>query len=376
MKRISVAQIIITIDSTLIVRTREALEKIGVTHYYTLTGRQNTLRETSRFFGLIQRTALVGNRSEIVRFYVPQIYEQRVMNFLSEYLELRIPGRGTIFAESAELLSNIPFFNETVLKTLPAENLRKSFDYHLVTAVLPRGIADDVSTTVLEMGICVPTVYYGEGIGLRHKLGLIRITIPADKEIITFLVPTADSALLSGVVIQKARLDQPGQGILFVSNVRAQTVNMRIYHDRHHHMASMDQIISIIDELHGSTEWRHRSSTHKKNHAKSESGAQFKNINLFCDEGMSADAVQAAMQNGAGGATLIQQDIHLAGIAEISLKYISRESAEFIVGSSKIDDIIEAVYSTGFFAFPYDGYIVITDVDELFVHRSVGKKRL
>jgi len=363
MKRIQVSQILITIDSTLVDRTNEALQKIGITHYYTLTGRQNTLRET-----------LVGNRSEIFRFFVPIQYEQRVLNYLANILELRIPGRGSIFGESAELLSNIPFYNESLLKELPEDNLRKPFDYHLITAVLPRGIADDVSQSVLEMGICVPTVYYGEGVGLRHKLGLIRITIPADKEIITFLVPSVDAPLLSGIVVKQARLDQPGQGILFVTAVRAHTVNMRIYHDRHHHMASMDQVIAVIDEMHGSTGWRHRSSASKNGFDKTGDVQCFKNISLFCDEGMSSEAVRVAMQKGAGGATLIQQDIHLPGVTAKLMKYISRESAEMIVHETCVDDIVESIYFSGFFAYPYDGYVVINDVEQLYVHRHIQKK--
>ena len=159
--------------------------------------------------------------------------------------------------------------------------------------------------TVLEMGLCVPIVSFGEGMGLRNKLGLLRITIPVDKEILYFVVPERDTALVEGVAVHKARLDKPGQGFIYRYQVRAYAVNLRVRAGKRSHAASMEQVISVLDELRGSSDWRRLEPVKAKamKGKAAVNGSNLACLSILAEEGSVGGFVRAAMDAGAGGAT-------------------------------------------------------------------------
>jgi hypothetical protein len=169
---------------------------------------------------------------------------------------------------------------------------------------------------MLDMGLCVPIVSYGEGMGLRDRLGLLRITIPREKEILWFLVPHGDSDFVEDVAMRKAQLREPGRGFLGRIPVRALAVNSRLYLDHRRHVASMEQVISTLDQLRGSTDWRRMSAARASRGSLRQGLDEMVRLTLICEEGAAEAPVRAAMDAGAGGATLSRLSRRAPGLRD------------------------------------------------------------
>ncbi len=53
-----------------------------------------------------------------------------------------------------------------------------------ITCIVQRGEGDRIAKISLNTGASVPITTHGTGSGVRDKLGLLRITIPPEKELI------------------------------------------------------------------------------------------------------------------------------------------------------------------------------------------------
>ncbi len=173
---------------------------------------------------------LSSYRSDIFRFYVPKEYEKRILSYISEKLNMKTERNGSIFAENAEIIvKDRRLFDEEALENLPPVKENDSFSYHLVTAIVQRGTADFAAKSLLEAGFGVPAICFSKGMGLRQKLGLLRIVIPTDKEVLMILVPPSNTESVVDLIRKSAQLNSPGKGVVFVEKVRAMNVNIRIY---------------------------------------------------------------------------------------------------------------------------------------------------
>jgi hypothetical protein len=177
-------------------------------------------------------------------------------------------------------------------------------DHALVCCVVSRGVGDSLARAVLELGICVPLIFFGTGVGLRDKLGLLRITVPVEKEVIWFITPLSDAEMVEKTLIPRARLDIPGKGFLYKCYIHAPVVNLRIRHGKRLHAATMDQVITAMDEIQGSSDWRRLGSKileAAKNKTKTESQV----AHFFIGEEAEVEMLRkTAMNAGARGATL------------------------------------------------------------------------
>ena len=176
----------------------------------------------------------------------------------------------------------------------------------VITAILSvAGSGETIAGHALELGTCVPLVTLGLGTGLRDRLGLLRITIPPEKELVHLLVPTQDVESIMRLLIEAGRLDRPGRGFLYSTPVDAAVVDTRLRLGRQEHAASIEQIIAAIDELKAGTAWRRRATA-------LEAGAttravrltrQHHEIAVVYPEGTGEPLIAAALEAGAAGAT-------------------------------------------------------------------------
>jgi nitrogen regulatory protein PII len=366
MKTMQVSKIVLIIDYDFNARVLELLPRCGILDFYSSVGRQNHLRKAIKFPNpFADGYTLSTHRSDIFRFYVPREYEKHILNYISEQLTLKTAGNGSIFAENAEIIvSEHKLFDEEQLKKLPQTKETNLFSYHLVTAIVNRGTADFVSKNILKMGFGVPAVCFGEGMGLRHKLGLLRIVIPSDKEIMLVVVPPSSTGSLVETIRKSAQLDSSGKGVIFVEKVRAMNVNIRIYHDMQQHAATMDQIITSIDIIHGSTEWRARTRAGK--HFSGEV-QKYCNFVLISEEDSLADSVQAALAAGVGGATSVDYNGHFFDTEEQELhSFQTKEGCEMVAKEYKRSNIEKAIEESNFYGDICKGILEITDVNYFF----------
>jgi hypothetical protein len=183
-------------------------------------------------------------------------------------------------------------------------------------------LGTSLAEAVLELGICVPVIFFGEGMGFRDRLGLMRITVPVEKEVLWLVVPRYDADLVQKTLIPRARLDVPGKGFMYKSNVYAAAVNLRVRHGKRSRAATMDQVIAALDEVRGSSEWRRFDS------AKQEPGIKGRTENsralFFIGEEEDVDLFRrTAMDCGARGATLNKLETHSYQAASGSSRSLS-----------------------------------------------------
>jgi nitrogen regulatory protein PII len=87
----------------------------------------------------------------------------------------------------------------------------------LITCVVQRGKADKVAKAALEAGAGGATIFFGRGMGLRERLGLLGLAIVPEKEIILIISAKDKTPVIFAAVVKAAKLDVPGMGIAYVS---------------------------------------------------------------------------------------------------------------------------------------------------------------
>jgi len=206
------------INQLLADKVTDYLNKLGV-NVYIENGR--TIRENikPRPFGLPGNiTNLQSTQVSIFRFAVPRENSKSVIDSIINLAELNIHGRGTIFSQDLmEFSKEPPFINLEILKTNSNNsveiNLLDKLSYVICVLSIP-GSGESLAKIALDLGICVPLITSGTGNDIRDQLGLIRITISPEKEIVHLIMPEQDSNNIIRLLAEQAKLDRPGRGFI------------------------------------------------------------------------------------------------------------------------------------------------------------------
>ena len=371
MNRLDVSKITCIADVRLAARIEAEMDRMGLRETYTERGKQVALQARPFWQPFGRRFLLMDAPADLIRFYVPRAHELAAMARLAAAADLFLPGRGSIFAEDATLVGeDFRLWDEGRLCADPpawvAENRLQPAPYEQIFCILPRGRGGELARTLLEMGLGVPIVGYGEGMGLRDRLGLLRIAIPQEKEVLWLLVPPGDADFVVDVAIRKGNLREPGNGFIGRLPVRALAVNARMNLDRRRHVATMEQVISTLDLLRGSTDWRRMTAAARPRPAADRE--ERIHFTLVCEEGTAAGIVRAALDAGAGGATLSRLSRRApetpADAAEEVLVSHARESCDLVVPAHLLNRLEDAVTGSGLFAPPANGFIEIGPVQD------------
>jgi hypothetical protein len=329
----------------------QCLTDLALPEVFIQRAKQMCLNDKHGLFGLRPASRLEEARASIYRIQVPSVFEQGIMQRIAEATDLKMGGRGSIFALHAAYQRGEPisFDTENLERLCGKTEKLPSEEHSLITCIVPRGQAAVLAEAVLELGVCVPVVFYGEGMGLRDKLGLLRITIPKEKEVIWFIVPRYDAELVEKTLIPRARLDIPGKGFLYKFSVYAPVLNLRIVLGKRSHAATMEQVIAVLDEVRGSSDWRRLGS--RKHTGGQEKASGKRGLFFIGDEEEVEIFRMLAMENGARGATFnsLEMRTYRSHTYEESMKSHSRTLCDIIVTEDVEKKILENVGKTGLF---------------------------
>ena len=93
-------------------------------------------------------------------------------------------------------------------------------DAMLITCVVQRGMADTVVDAALQAGVQGATVFYARGTGVRQRaLGVLGVTVSAEKEVILFVVANEQGDLIFERVFLAGKLDTPGMGMMYMTSI-------------------------------------------------------------------------------------------------------------------------------------------------------------
>ena len=90
---------------------------------------------------------------------------------------------------------------------------------HLLTIVVQRKLGDAVLDAALEAGAAGATFFYGQGTGVRQKLGMLGMFVEAEKQVIFVVTDPEKADKVLQAAAKAGRLDKPGQGFAYVQEV-------------------------------------------------------------------------------------------------------------------------------------------------------------
>lgn len=92
-------------------------------------------------------------------------------------------------------------------------------DASLITCVVQRGRADEVVKAAQEAGAQGATIHFGRGTGVRERLGILGLTIEAEKEFISIVVANDEVNQVFDRMYVAGQLDTPGMGFMCVTQL-------------------------------------------------------------------------------------------------------------------------------------------------------------
>lgn len=281
---------------------------------------------------------------EIFRTTVSRESAPGVCAALVNALDLHSPGRGSLIVQDIVEHSDVEV-PSTATRDEPPPLLSR--DLTLLTGILSQtGGGEPLARAALKLGVCVPLVSRGAGTGIRDQLGLLRVTIPPEKELVHLLVPSHDAGGLFRLLIEGARLDRPGGGFLYQTPVRVGVVDPLLRIGRQEHAASMEQLIAAMDEIKGGSTWRKRFSDveDREKSALRPLRRNHREVVFICDEGGADALVHAAMAAGATGATTAR--LRCLSASDIEGGVGARERGILCVPAARQDPVVRALRET------------------------------
>lgn len=100
-----------------------------------------------------------------------------------------------------------------------AKNRRYLKNLQLIVCIVQRGKADEVVKAALKTGAPAATIYFARGTGIRERLGLLRIAISPEKEVIEIVVSNGKADAVFDAMAEAGKLDVPGMGFIYMTAV-------------------------------------------------------------------------------------------------------------------------------------------------------------
>ncbi|MCA1809177.1 MAG: hypothetical protein ABR497_07320 [Kiritimatiellia bacterium] len=344
----------------------ECLAALGVQSILVENARCVRQRIRPRAWGLPGHvTTLDDAPMDMFRAVVPRAAAGRVLRELAAAADLRIPGRGMLYAQQIVEFSRTPPLMITP-DDAPSGMLR---DMVLFTCILSMpGSGERFAEVALTLGAGVPVVSYGIGAGIRDRLGLLRITIPPEKEIVRLVVPAHDAAGIRRLLIEDGRLDRPGGGFLYQTPVCEGLIDPLLRIGRQQHAASMEQIIATLDEIKAGTSWRKRFvGLPADEDVALRVRRNYRELTFICAEGGADEYVRAAMAAGAGGATTAGARCLGAGMEDGG--GVAREIGMLCVPAGLADAVLQALCVVAAQSADEDCRIQALDAPVVFMHQ-------
>jgi hypothetical protein len=347
----------------------EALRQGGVTDIYHNAGRASMLSANGGLTALLSgKRALESNLVDVLSLFVEPACELHTMRLIAHHGKLTRPGMGSVYSEEYRLHCAHPLCQVRTLAVEEVPDIEFYHDLIGIYCVVQRGQGDAIARVVLDMGVSVPTIAYGTGSGIRDRLGLLRITIPAEKEVLNLVVAPWDAEEVLEAMITAGRLDLPGRGFINTFKVRHALMNTKISAGRSHHAAaSIEHIIAAIDSLKGGTVWRAGDEDFMGPRRRFFGG---RDLNIICNDGAGVALVKAAMSAGGTGATL--EKLKLLPCPDASGPQLSpaREICKLMVSVETMPAIIQAMEQAGALSDDVQAMIYHGEVPKAFTYVS------
>lgn len=203
---------------------------------------------------------------------------------------------------------------------------------------------------------------------MRDKLGLLRITIPKEKEILKLIVHSSDAEHAMDFIIEVGRLDLPGRGFIFEFPVGRGLLNTKVSLEGPKQAASMDQIISALDQLYGNMDWRKKSNQFRQS-TRHRNYFEGVNVVLNCKEETMETALVSLRKVGVSSSTIsINKLIHSQN--EKNAFTPAREVANLLIPKKNLPEVLSELDELGFFGEEMEGIAYTMEIPKAFSYQS------
>ena len=371
METVEAAQITCTTYNPVTDKVLETLKALDVQEYHLQPSRAVVLKRRAGFLGIGAGIVLEEEPADKLLFYVPLADAKAAVQALVAACDLNIPGHGSAVYEEVEIGRGSPWEEHLLTPVVGTENIVTEENLASLTCTVQRGRADRIVKAVLGLGVPMPQVTTGEGTGLREKLGLIRVAMPAGKDVVHAVASDHEATDILGSLVDTARLDRFGSGIIYESSIAGGVVNNMVIRGQRH-SASIEQLIGAVDRLIGSTDWRKRSLGGDDPTKRNKYLYDLVSLTLICNEGRASDLVRAALAAGAGGAT-ISKARHARMDGVVTPVSAAREMTELVIGKDIVEEISAGLESAGVFEEEAAGFVAFKPVTVACTHPFVKR---
>lgn len=200
----------------------------------------------------------ISPAKEMLQLLVPDYEVPRVVSTIVEVGKLHLQSTGAVFCTGCDDVYYGSEFHrwptDTQAHPEASHNLQENLD--VIYCVVEPSRTEAIARAAVRAGAHGPIVYFGEGRGLRDRLGWLRITKQQTKEVITVLADPSDAEAIFAAMAKAGQVHRPGRGFMYRMPVATGMFNLPSRVANHHHAASTQQIINAIDHLSGHSHWR------------------------------------------------------------------------------------------------------------------------
>ncbi len=337
----------------------------GVDGIHVKSGRTSFIEEPDGIGSLFSGKRLGNDPVEILTCFVGPDYEEPLLEHIATRFSFNTPGRGSVFSQQVVCLNAHELFRlDQILSVPPGDPVQLFRELQGICCIVQRGEGDGITRKCLDMGASVPVTTYGTGSGVRDKLGLLRITIPAEKELVNLVMSEYDIDSIMELMIREGHLDEPGKGFVYQYPVKLGIIDTRISRGRTGQVASIEQMVSTLDSLTGGMEWR-RSRFENERTKSRYYLTDLVELSLSCDEGFGPPLMQAAMDCGAAGGTISKLKYRTPEEGRHGISP-TREICRMIVDANAVESICAALEEAKGFGDEAHGILYSSPVPKAF----------
>lgn len=256
-QQINASTVTAILPEAYIQHTLDALQKAG--HNVARWHARGTLKDNRWYRSLFPA---ISPEKGVIRILVPNADIDKVMQIIVEKGNLDRQGTGAVFSVPCDEIHIGGHFHSSCNASDEADQvsitaMKENLD--IIQCIVEKNQTEQISNAAIAAGAHGPIVHYCEGRGLRDRLGWLRITKQAEKEVLTVICENADADNVFHAMANAGDLDLPGRGFMYQMPVNKGLFNLPSHFDAHRHNANMQQVIGAIDHLMGHDDWRDQS---------------------------------------------------------------------------------------------------------------------